>query len=50
MALFDFNAETFRDTRVGCLGGVLLVLLTAGAFLGLVYMVWWMVARNEAAP
>ena len=44
------NAGTFRDAQVGCVGAVLLVLFTAGAMLGLVYMVWWMVAHNEAAP
>jgi hypothetical protein len=40
------NASTFANVRVGCLGGVLLVLLTAGAMLLLVGMVWWMVSRN----
>ena len=43
------NAGTFRNMQVGCLGAVLMVLFTAGAILGLVYMVWWMVAHNAAA-
>ena len=47
--MFGSNSDTFRDTEVGCLGACLLVLLAAGGFLGLVYMVWWMVARNAAA-
>ena len=41
------NAGTFRNVRVGCLGAVLLVLLTAGSMLGLVGMVWWLVWRNS---
>ena len=43
------SSGTFRNVQVGCVGAVLLVLFTAGAMLGLVYMVWWMVAHNEAA-
>ena len=40
------NTSTFRNVRVGCLGAVLLVLLTAGAMLGLVGMVWWVVSHD----
>jgi hypothetical protein len=40
------NAATFSNVRVGCVGAVLLVLLTAGAMLGLVGMVWWIVSHN----
>ena len=43
------NAGTFRDANVGCLGATLLVLLTAGGALGLVAMVWWMVAHHPSA-
>jgi len=41
-------SDTFRGTEVGCLGGVLLVVFTAGSIFGLVAMVWWMIARNAA--
>jgi len=41
--------EALRRADVGCLGATLLVLLTAGGALGLVAMVWWMIA-NEGAP
>ena len=44
---FGVNAGTFRNVRVGCLGAALLVLFTAGAMLGLVGMVWWLVWRNS---
>ena len=46
MGLRIIPSNTFRNTEVGCLGGVLLVVLTAGGALGLVGMVWWMVTRN----
>ena len=42
------GSHTFRGTEVGCLGGALLVILTAGGAFGLVAMVWWMVARDAA--
>lgn len=48
--VFRHLHESLRDAQVGCLGAVLLVLLTAGGAFGLVAMVWWMVAQNEATP
>jgi hypothetical protein len=48
--VFRHAAESLRNAHVGCLGASLLVLLTAGGAFGLVALVWWMVAQNDATP
>jgi hypothetical protein len=37
------HAGTFRNAPLGCVGAIVLVVLTSAALLGLVAMVWWYV-------
>jgi hypothetical protein len=40
--------ESLSNSGVGCLGAVLLVVLTAGGAFGLVALTWWIVLRSLA--
>ena len=40
------SSDTFSGLEIGCVGAVMLVLLTAGAMFGLVALVWWTVLKQ----